>query len=116
MALQAIIIVAAIAAVLLAWMMRLARWLDRREDGRRHEQMAVARASIRAAAEEDHNPGGPLTERQARRLLEDILQAAIRLGVAPRVQFAMLPGCGHAFDDCVGRGGLPGIVNHWLQR
>ncbi len=78
MALHAAVIVAAIAAVLLAWMMRLARWLDRREDRRRREQMAVARASIRASAEEDRNPGGPLTERQARRLLEDILQAAIR--------------------------------------
>lgn len=44
------------------------------------------------------------------------LQAAIRLGVAPRVQFAMLPDCGHAFDDCVGSGGLPGIVSHWLRR
>lgn len=78
MALHAAAIVVAIAAVLLAWMMRLARWLDRREDRRRREQLAVARAMIRAAGEEDHNPGGPLTERQARRLLEDILQAAIR--------------------------------------
>ncbi|MEO3430589.1 alpha/beta fold hydrolase [Pelagibius sp. CAU 1746] len=45
-----------------------------------------------------------------------VLQTALRLGVAPRVQFAMLPGCGHAFDDCVAVGGLAGFVNHWLQR
>ncbi len=78
MALQPVAIVAAIAAVLLAFMIRLAQWLDEREDRRRREQLARARKMIRDAAEEDHNPGGPLTERQARKLLEDILQAAIR--------------------------------------
>ena len=44
------------------------------------------------------------------------LQAATRRGVSPRVEFAMLPGCGHAFEDCVARGDLPDFVNHWLQR
>jgi type II secretory ATPase GspE/PulE/Tfp pilus assembly ATPase PilB-like protein len=78
MALQAVAIGAAIAVVLLAFMIRLARWLDRREDRRRRGQLARARALIRAAGEEDHNPGGPLTEKQARKLLEEILQAAIR--------------------------------------
>lgn len=78
MTLHAAAIGVAIAAFLLAWMIRLARWLDRREDRRRRGQLALARAMIRAATEEDHNPGGPLTEGQARNLLEDILQAAIR--------------------------------------
>ena len=78
MALQAVAIVSAIAAVLLAFMIRLAIWLDRCEDRRRREQLARERALIRAANEEDHNPGGPLTEKQARKLFEDILQAAIR--------------------------------------
>jgi type II secretory ATPase GspE/PulE/Tfp pilus assembly ATPase PilB-like protein len=78
MELKAVAIVAASAAVLLAFMIQLARWLDRCEDRRRREQLARARALIRAAGEEDHNPGGPLTEKQARKLLEDILQAAIR--------------------------------------
>lgn len=78
MALQAVAIVAAIAAVLLVCMIRLARWLDRREDRWRREQQARARTLIRAAGEEDRNPGGPLTEKQARKLFEDILQAAIR--------------------------------------
>lgn len=78
MAVQAVVIVAAIAAVLLAFMIRLAHWLDHWEDRRRREQLARARALIRSAGEEDHNPGGPLTEKQARKLLEDILQAAIR--------------------------------------
>jgi type II secretory ATPase GspE/PulE/Tfp pilus assembly ATPase PilB-like protein len=59
-------------------MLRLARWLDRREDRRRREQPAREQALIRAANEADHNPGGPLTEKQARTLLEDVLQAAIR--------------------------------------
>lgn len=44
------------------------------------------------------------------------LQAATRSGVMPTVQFSMLPSCGHAFDDCVDIGGLPGLINHWLQR
>ncbi len=78
MTLQAVAIVAAAAAILLAFMIQLARWLDRREDSRRREQSVRARALVRAASEEDHNPGGPLTETQARKLLEDILQAAIR--------------------------------------
>jgi len=78
MTLQAVAIVAAVAAILLAFMIQLARWLDRREDSRRREQLVRERALIRAASEEGHNPGGPLTEKQARKLLEDILQAAIR--------------------------------------
>ncbi|MCU0237471.1 MAG: Flp pilus assembly complex ATPase component TadA [Acidobacteria bacterium] len=78
MELKAGAIVVASAAVLLAFMVRLARWLDGREERRRREQLARERALIRAAREEDHNPGGPLTEKQARKLLEDILQAAIR--------------------------------------
>ncbi|GAB4223605.1 MAG: hypothetical protein Tsb0032_26440 [Kiloniellaceae bacterium] len=44
------------------------------------------------------------------------LQAATRAGVAPTLQFAMLPDCGHGFEDCVGKGGLAGLVEHWLQR
>jgi type II secretory ATPase GspE/PulE/Tfp pilus assembly ATPase PilB-like protein len=67
-----------IAVVLLALMVRLARWLDRREEKIRNDLSAHARKMDRAASEEDHNPGGPLTESQAQRLFEDILQAAIR--------------------------------------
>ena len=78
MTLQAVVIVAAVAAILLAFMIQLARWLDRREDSRRREQLVRERALIRAASEEDHNPGGPLTEKQAQKLFEMILQAAIR--------------------------------------
>lgn len=66
------------AAALLAFMMRLARWLDGREDGKRRFRLARDRRMSRAAGEEDHNPGGPLTERQARAMFEDALQAAIR--------------------------------------
>lgn len=78
MALQADAIVAVVAAGLLVFMLRLARWLDGREDRQKREQMARERALIRASSEEDHNPGGPLTDKQARKLFEDILQAAIR--------------------------------------
>ncbi len=66
------------AAVMLAFMMRLARWLDRREEKKRRESLALSRRMVRAAAGEDHNPGGPLTEGQATRMFEDALQAAIR--------------------------------------
>lgn len=45
-----------------------------------------------------------------------LLKTATRLGVSPRVQFSVLPGCGHAFLDCVARGGLVGEVEHWLRR
>ena len=75
MELKAVAIVAVIAAALLAFMIQLAHWLDRCEDERRREKLALARAQTRAATEEDHNPGGPLTEKQAGKLLEDILQA-----------------------------------------
>lgn len=43
------------------------------------------------------------------------LQAATRTGVAPTVQFSMLPRCGHAFDDCVEIGGLPVLLRRWLR-
>ena len=39
---------------------------------------AAAWKPIPAEPEVDHNPGGPLTEKQARKLFEDVLQAAIR--------------------------------------
>lgn len=45
-----------------------------------------------------------------------LLQTAVRAGVSPTVQFSMLPGCGHSFDDCVGKGGLVELVNNWVQR
>ena len=76
--LQTVILSVIVAVVLLALMIRLARRLDRLEDGRRRLRPTRVRRMIRAADEEDHNPGGPLTERQARKLLEEILQAAIR--------------------------------------
>ncbi len=44
------------------------------------------------------------------------LQAATRADVSPTVQFSMLSDCGHAFDDCVEKGGLVELVNHWVQR
>ncbi len=78
MSLQMVVIVATVAAGLLAFMIRLAIWLDRREDRRLREKLARERVLIRATGEEDHNPGGPLTDKQARKLFEDILQAAIR--------------------------------------
>lgn len=72
-------------------------------------------AALRKSPDVDIKQGLNRIER-ASRWTGAFLQAAIRLGVAPRVQFAMLPGCGHAFDDCVATGGLPEYVNHWLQR
>lgn len=71
-------------------------------------------AALRKIPDVDIKQGLTRIER-ASRWTGAFLQTAIRLGVAPRVQFAMLPGCGHAFEDCVATGGLPGFVNHWLQ-
>jgi pimeloyl-ACP methyl ester carboxylesterase len=72
-------------------------------------------AALRQTPDVDIKQGLNRIER-ASRWSSAFLQTAIRLGVAPRVQFAMLPGCGHAFEDCVAAGGLPDFVNHWLQR
>jgi type II secretory ATPase GspE/PulE/Tfp pilus assembly ATPase PilB-like protein len=80
MAAQGSSIVADIIAIgLLAAFIGFVKWLDSRP--KRSTQLpppAPACFAAPTAAEEDHNPGGPLTDRQARKLFEDILQAAIR--------------------------------------
>ena len=72
-------------------------------------------AGLRRTPEVDIKQGINRIERASRWTCA-VLQAATRAGVAPTVQFAMLPGCGHAFDDCVDRGGLVEQVDYWLQR
>ena len=59
-----------------AW---LARWLKGRPRSRKHPPWVPPTwKGATQPAEADVNPGGPLTPGQARRLLEDVLQAAIR--------------------------------------
>ncbi len=72
-------------------------------------------ASLRKAPDIDIKQGINRIERASRWSCA-FLQAATRAGVAPTVQFSMLPSCGHAFDDCVDIGGLPALLRHWLQR
>jgi type II secretory ATPase GspE/PulE/Tfp pilus assembly ATPase PilB-like protein len=72
-----------IGLVLLALLVLVIWLLGRPGDkpGKNRRQRPWANPVIRAlpiVAENDHNPGGPLTERQARKLFEDVLQAAIR--------------------------------------
>ncbi len=47
---------------------------------------------------------------RARRWVAALRQAAGTRGIAPRVDLAVLPGCGHDFRDCVRRGGLDRMV------
>jgi hypothetical protein len=72
-------------------------------------------AALRRTPDVDIKQGINRIERASRWTCA-FLQAATRTGVSPTVQFAMLPGCGHAFDDCVETGGLSALVSHWLQR
>jgi dienelactone hydrolase len=72
-------------------------------------------AGLRRTPEVDIKQGINRIERASRWSCA-LLQAATRAGVSPTVQFSMLPGCGHAFDGCVDKGGLVGLVSHWLQR
>jgi len=47
---------------------------------------------------------------RARAWAETLRSAAGARGIAARVTFSLLPGCGHDFGDCVTRGGLDRIV------
>jgi pimeloyl-ACP methyl ester carboxylesterase len=78
------------------------------EDSQRDE-------SLRSSPEVDIAQGLHRIERAVRWTCA-VLKAATRLGVTPTVQFSMLPGCGHAFADCVEYGGLVEAVDHWLRR
>lgn len=72
-------------------------------------------AALRKTPDVDIKQGLNRIER-ASRWSGAFLAAATRFGVAPTLQFSVLPGCGHVFDDCVEIGGLPERVSHWLQR
>jgi type II secretory ATPase GspE/PulE/Tfp pilus assembly ATPase PilB-like protein len=53
-------------------------WLWSKLRKKQHPGVAPTVGAQHIVPENDHNPGGPLTEKQARKLLESILQAAIR--------------------------------------
>jgi len=72
-------------------------------------------AALRRSADIDIKQGINRIER-ASRWSCSFLQAATRAGVAATVQFTVLPGCGHAFEDCAASGGLVERVAHWLRR
>ena len=72
-------------------------------------------AALRRSPEIDMRQGLNRIER-ASRWSAAFLQAATRAGVATTLQFATLPGCGHAFDACVARGRLVERIEHWVQR
>jgi hypothetical protein len=72
-------------------------------------------AALRRTPDVDIKQGINRIERASRWTCA-VLQAATRAGVSPTVQFSMLAGCGHAFDDCVRKGSLVQQVSHWLQR
>ncbi|MBN2346782.1 MAG: Flp pilus assembly complex ATPase component TadA [Candidatus Aminicenantes bacterium] len=77
--LEAFVLPGIIAVSLLAFLILMARWLDAREA--RRKLIPAPSPPWRAAPAEEFlnlNPNGPLTTRQARKLLEDVLQAAIR--------------------------------------
>jgi len=44
-----------------------------------------------------------------------LLQAARDLGVVPQVDFALMPGCGHSFEECVRLGGLSEVISGMQQ-
>ncbi|WP_340117111.1 alpha/beta hydrolase [Pelagibius sp. 7325] len=71
-------------------------------------------AALRRSPDIDIKQGINRIER-ASRWSCNFLQAATRAGVAPCLQFAVMPDCGHAFEDCVSRGGLVEQVGHWLR-
>ncbi len=53
-------------------------WMWSKLRKKQHPGVAPTVGAQHIVPENDHNPGGPLTEKQARKMLEDILQAAIR--------------------------------------
>lgn len=72
-------------------------------------------AALRRIADVDIKQGINRIER-ASRWSAAFLQAATRAGVATALQFATLPGCGHAFESCVADGGLVERIDHWMRR
>lgn len=72
-------------------------------------------AALRRTPDVDMKQGMNRIERASRWSCA-FLQTATRSGVTPMLQYATLPDCGHAFDDCVARGGLVERIEHWMQR
>ncbi|NWG74881.1 MAG: alpha/beta hydrolase [Rubrivivax sp.] len=63
--------------------------------------------SLRSGRRVDAQQGGSRLER-ARRYVAAIAEFARRLGAPPPLRLVEMPGCGHAFSQCVQRGDLVG--------
>jgi pimeloyl-ACP methyl ester carboxylesterase len=65
-------------------------------------------ANTRTSPELDARQG-PDRLTRARRWVEAMREAAARVGVVPRIDFAVMPGCGHDLAECVRLGGLDAV-------
>ena len=72
-------------------------------------------AALRKEERVDQRQGLTRVERAAR-WSQALRRAATRAGVAAEVRFRSLPSCGHAFEDCVRKGGLVEQVMEWFSR
>ncbi len=71
--------------------------------------------ALRKEQRVDQRQGLTRVERAAR-WSQALRRAASRAGVTAVVRFRSLPGCGHAFEDCVRDGGLVEQVMEWFSR
>lgn len=72
-------------------------------------------AALRKKGRIDERQGLTRVERAAR-WSQALRAAAERAGIAARIRFRTLPGCGHSFEDCVENGGLVATVMEWFQQ
>lgn len=78
MAAKSMVLADLVAITFLGAFIYVMKWLEKRQPGQRLRSAQYPAAAVGKEFAMDHNPGGPLTEKQARKLFEDILQAAIR--------------------------------------
>ena len=71
--------------------------------------------ALRKEERVDRRQGQTRVERAAR-WSQALREAAAQAGIAAEVRFRSLPGCGHAFEDCVRDGGLVEQVMAWFSQ
>ena len=70
--------------------------------------------ALRKEERVDRRQGRTRVERAAR-WSQALREAAAQAGIAAEVRFCSLPGCGHAFEDCVREGELTREVMAWFD-